>query len=223
MSIALVGATSTLSATGGTSGSITLPTGIADGDYGLLLVAQNGTQAISSPPSGWTQVGTTQTVATTSRALLYARSMLATDSGASASVTYAASQRHSKAAIVFRGVKSALNVEADTNDATANATAVLPAVTPTEADCLLVGFTFGRSAVGTTTYTPPGGWVERLDANDASGATPWYSLSVVTKQLVGGANVSTGTATLVPSTNVTDCLFTVALAPEFFKGWGLAR
>ena len=162
-----------------TSLVVNTPAGLADGD--LLVTAvffQNSNGNLITAPSGWTQMG--GPVSALRPSGLYARPV-PTAAGTPSTFTWSTSAAAGRAiAVCFRvtgaDLADYLDVAGSESATTGTSSAVIPGVTTTGADRLLLGYNY-TNTTGTTvpTLTPSGGWslVATDSATASSNSTLW--------------------------------------------------
>lgn len=213
--------TSGTQTTGTTAQTINLPTGLADGDLGLLVLTQNGTATLT-PPAGWAQVGTVQTPSNALRVSTFMRTLTASLSGTAVTYSFSATQRSAKGIVVLRSALGLDVVAGGASIATDSTALSYPGLTPDANHDLLVALTGVRYATTANGVTQPSGWTELLDVADAATTAPRFGVSIATKQLVYGDGIAQAAASgSVPSTGI-NATNVVAVKPlvAAFAGWG---
>lgn len=224
MSISVVGSTSSASATGNISHTLGLPAGLADGDFGLLTITQNG-NSVLTPPTGWSVLRAAQAPDNSLKVSTFYKVLNASDSGTSINYSFVATQRSIKTITAFRGVAGLDVTNGGTNGgSTVTSTLTYPGLTPLNGDCLEVALAGMRYSTTTTGVVAASGWSEVVDIADSSASAPRFGIAVATKQLVGQANVAQAAtnATLLGTAiwgAVTATLIPLPTTP--YRGWGL--
>lgn len=181
-------------------------------DVAVLIIAQNGTQAITA--TGWTIDPNTPvtTSGNNNRLTVYTRKLVAADAGASFNITFAGSQRFDWAVVVLSGA-NAFDISAVNNNNTQAATVDAPTVDPTGTDSLWLVAIAGRNSTNgaTVTWTAGGGMTERVDRCTSAAAAPNTDLFVGTQ--VVSSSSPTGTATQTPSLSVSYCVISLIVSP----------
>lgn len=191
------GASANSGAAAVTSLQVTKPTGTVDGDVVLLSLITRGSPGTVTVPAGFTLVE--ETGAGSAFITTYAKR--ASSDGANYTVSWVTSLR--SALLAMRVSAASLPNPAVANGTAASVTdPVAPSITTTSADNLLVGIACIDGAT-TATFTPPTGYTEREDGNNAD-ATFSLSWSVASKlqAAVGASGTATfdSTATLATDT-----------------------
>lgn len=214
MSITVVGSDSANSGTtGGTAPSVTLPSGVQDGDLGLLVVGESVSTTLTAP-AGWTVVdGPEQGGASVAYGWLCSKTLTAADSGTTITGTFANWSPWAAAVIVVRGGSYEQFTWASATAST-ETTNTLPAFTPTADDCLavlLMNLTTSSGQVSITT-APPSGWTEQEDTS-----TNYSSFNVgayiATKQLAGQGGTEQASTTCESNVNHRAGAWMVTVAP----------
>jgi hypothetical protein len=196
--------------------TITLPSGIANNDLILVKVAYNNTLVVNSIPTGYTQIGTTQTVSTLSLIVCY-RVSNGSDSGTTVSFPCTNSVTQPAYAItadVYSGCNPSApidtsNLKVETVVGTSHTTG---SVTTTSANCWIAESVADKGAPASQSWTVPSGMTSRGTAKSATTAYP----SMVTADSnapdisPGTYGADTYTGTLSTSTAL---MSTIALAP----------
>jgi len=137
------------------SSSLTLPTGLEDGDVGILTCTYNPV-GVPTSPSGWDLVSTLQYSASM-EARIYTRTLGASDSGTLVPLAWPGPAKTAWQVAVYGGVEplppdafgGLLSVGATTNQPNANATSTKPVVT--------LSFWHERSSAPSSTLVAPAG------------------------------------------------------------------
>lgn len=185
-------------ADGGTSTttafSLTLPSGLSDGDVGYLVIALN-TQNDRGDPSGWTQLDFTVS-GTVLQQKVYRKVLTAAESSTAVAFTLSNAQKWAAAVVVVSGDDG---VDSDTevwSTGSAGTAWTAGEVTPTVDDVLLVCMhSARRAASGTFSETSPTGWTERADISTNAAASPSIGIGAHTQAVSGGSGVGTGADT----------------------------
>jgi PKD repeat protein len=157
---------------------VTEPASVAAGDELLLFATSNTVASVTTPPAGWTLVGTRQS-STDTQTLLYSRVATVSDAGSQPTIVYSASTKAVLTFLAYSGVKvdaNPLQVVASAGETVNQATHTTPAVTvPTD-----------------------GSWVVSYWADKSSATIGW---SLPASQTLRGAatGIGTGRVTSVAS------------------------
>jgi hypothetical protein len=201
----------------GTSSSFaaTIDAAAQIGSLGVLWVAQNGTQAITSitAPSGntWTQFAQVTTTGNNCRLTGYTGLIGTGDPGASLTVAFAAAQRVATSVETFSG-SGGVDTSGTNSNNTETASLVCPDVTAAAAGSMLVTAVASRNSVAGTvlTHSPPGGTTERADTSTTAAGSVNIGHTAGSKAVGAGA---TGTTTYTPSANASFAGISLILAP----------
>ncbi len=193
--------------------SVSRPTGTVDGDV-LIAVVAWWVQTLT-PPSGWTQIGSTQTWNVGGEDV-FMRAYYRVASSEPASYTWGLSATNDIAVSIatYYNVDTGSVVDAQAGQTNASSTAMTaPSVSPTlSTDMLLFLGAAGSDSAGSATATPPAGMTER---SDATGGT-WIK-AYIAEQLLSSAG-ATGTRTATLSTSENNGGILVALTPSSSGG-----
>lgn len=218
--MAFVSGTATfLPASASSSGSITIPGTAASGDVGLLVLGLNsGSATLTTPPSGWTLVGSLVANNSSQRAALYKRTLTSSGAGSpGSSVSFTWSATGHIHAFMVTAPSPTGDIDAATvwNDNTADTSMDVPAHTPgvDNANCLALVDSRSSTSPVTLTATFPSGWTEDLDAQSAwtSGITNGAHAAEQTLTTTAGTPLAAGTGTF--STSVTGVGWVVSIPP----------
>ena len=161
------------SGTGTSTGTtVTLPSGLSDGDVAYMAVAMN-TATDRGDPSGWTLLDFNSDSSSVLQQKVYRKSLTASESGTAVSWTLSNAQKWSIALVVVSN-DGGVDVQGTTIIEETSSTAYrLDSVDPTVAPNLLLGFLGWRvNATGTTTATPPTDWTEYVETSVNASAAP---------------------------------------------------
>jgi hypothetical protein len=186
-----------------TTAVVTLPAGLAAGDYTLLVCMLNATTGVITPPAGWTAVlASTQSTFNTSYAhAIYYRKWVSGDTDPTVTCT---SGRLAVLPVRVVGADATTFIEvaaAVTQQAAAGTTIVAPTITSTASTLMCCVFG-GRSATNGIfpTWTPPGGTTEVGEAGGqaaaATNASGSFNTSAVTPGVASGTRTGTSTQTI---------------------------
>jgi hypothetical protein len=191
-------------ATSITSATITLPTGLAAGDYTLLVCALNAASGVITPPAGWSELlaSTPATLSTSDVCAIYYKAWVSGDTNPVVTCT---SGRLAVLPVRVQGADTTTFVEVAatvTQQGTAGTTITAPSATTVASTDVCHVFN-GRSATSGTifSWTAPAGDTLVGQANgQATAATNAGGLMSTTAVAVGGAS---GTKTSTASATVT--------------------
>jgi fibronectin-binding autotransporter adhesin len=214
----------TAAATAG-SVSATIPgAGWSAGDVAYINVGCNFSNATPTV-TGWTQVGTTQTIPTGANnefISLWKRTMQAGDTTVTATWASLTGRASIDGAIVPGADPSALDLTPVNFNGAADtgSSLTIPAFTPVTADDLALIVMMRRTAAGsTTTVTPPTGWIELTDHSSSNGTGTKTGGWAGYRQLSGQAGVSQPSFTFnFASTNNNGFGWLVVLKPTATAG-----
>lgn len=193
--------------------SVNRPTGTVDGDV-LIAVVAWWIETLT-PPSGWTQIGSTQTW-NISGEDVFVRAYYRVASSEPTSYAWGLSGTNDIAVSIATyynvNTGSVVDVQAGQTNA-ANTSMTAPSVSPTtDADMLLFLGGAGSDSAGSATATPPSGMTERADAT----AGTWIKTYIAEQLLTAAGATGTRVATLSTSENNAGIL--VALTPSSSGG-----
>ena len=194
--------------------SVNRPTGVVENDV-LVAVVTWWTQTLT-PPTGWTQIGSTQSWSHPD-GTLYARVYYRV-AGASEPSTYAwglnATNDIACTIVAYSNVDTADPIAANGAQTQTSASMTAPSVdAATTADMLLFLGAVGDDSAGTRTVTPPSGMTELADTTNG---TTWIK-SYAAHELLS-ASGATGTRTATISASARNAGFLVALRPSSTAG-----
>ena len=86
---------------GTTPASVTMPTGVRSGDIAFFIVSWGAVATLTTTPSGWTQLGTTQSYTTGETAVFY-KTLAGTEGGTAYTATSGAANYWAAAIVVYR-------------------------------------------------------------------------------------------------------------------------
>lgn len=214
-----------------TSLALTLPTGITTGQLMYLLAGVSGTTATLTTPTGWTLLSGPDGTSG-QRGHLFVRSMAATDSGTTVTLTLSAAARINAVAVLISGgsrTGEVVSTPAIDQSAESPPTIEVPTVTPTVANSLLVNLVATRWGGGpdvAPSVTASTGFTERADfyegrshapvTNATTGVTTipiQFGGFAQTKALSGQANVAQPATTASASHEVTEVSYVIAVPP----------
>jgi len=170
--------------------TVTLPSGISDGDVGYILMTLN-TSNDRGDISGWTLLDFT-TQGTVLQTKVYRKVLAASDSSTAVSLTLSNAQKWNAVAVVVQN-EGGVDVEGTPfTSATDSTSWQLDSITPTVDDTLLLGFHGWRvNVTGTTTQSPPTAWTEIAETSQNASATPVNGAGVNYQEITGGASSAT--------------------------------
>jgi hypothetical protein len=210
-----------------TSVNLTVPSGIAAGDVGYIVVSIANTSRTLNALTGWTVVDGPIS-ATGLRGWLLRRTMDGTESGTTVTPTLNNTSIITAGIVVFAGANASDEVVSTaTFDSTEDAVSATSAVTPSVADAMLITLFAVRntSVTGTTGGTAPTGYTEVWDYDNAgtNGTNGRHGVYVATKQLTGQSGVSqTSVAGAWIPTSAREVNWTIALGPAAVPAQGAA-
>lgn len=219
MSISIVGVSSSAPSSGSTSHSLNLPSGTQEGDLAFLILTQNGTQSFV-PPSGWTQVGITQTPNNALFVRVFQK--ILTSSDVSASWSFGGTQRCVRACIVLRDAE--YYSQSGGAVVTENTVMNFPNLFMEE-NGLVLAMSGMRHASTSTGVASNIDYVERVDVSDGSGTAPRFGVYISSKEASAAPTTVGGDQTTISAPS-TKGMFTIAVvekqAPSnLFRGWGI--
>lgn len=155
------------------SRTCTIPATTQVGDLLILEWEDAGTDAgADTPPAGWVKLGDTDaTNASTQGVFVYARTAQAGDAGSVVTVTADTVRRHGVAVVAYYDdAGAALSVESSVFAASLT----VPSAVTVAANCFGIAGAGVRGGGGDP-FTPPAGWVERIDQTTdvGSGGKNW--------------------------------------------------
>lgn len=220
MAISYVGGSTTSSGTtnGGVSTlSLTIPSNIAADDFAVVILSRANTSAITTAPSGFTQLANTS-ASTFGTTTVWYKKLLLSEANTSVTATWGTAGFSAMAIAVYRGVDKTNPFDqtfASSTKTTASTTLTFPAIT-TQSVGSYVLYAAGtvRSATGAGyTHTAPSGTNSRADAtssrtNSLNAGVEFADIEQVTAATVAS---TTGSA----SVTTYDVTFTMALRQEF--------
>lgn len=133
----------------GTTMTMTVPSGVSDGDVGLIALTVGSTSATLTTPTGWTLLSGPDDQTSGLRTYLLKRSMLASDSGTTVTCTISATGRLSGVGVVLTAVDYA-TVAIGTVAKSGNTAITMPTLSVAVANTDVVGFYLWN----TGTFTP---------------------------------------------------------------------
>lgn len=193
--------------------AVSRPTGTVNGDVLIAVVAW--WIDTLTPPSGWTQIGSTQTW-NISGEDVFVRAYYRVASSEPSSYSWGLSGVNDIAVSIatYYNVNTGSVVDAQAGQTNAaNTSMTTPSVSPTtDADMLVFLGAAGSDSAGSATATPPSGMTERADAT----AGTWIKAYMADQLLTAAGATGTRVATLSTSENNAGIL--VALTPSSSGG-----
>lgn len=170
--------------------SVTLPSGISDGDVGYILMTLN-TNNDRGDISGWTLLDFT-VQGTILQTKVYRKVLTASESSTDVTLTLSNGQKWNAVAVVVQD-DGGVDVEGTPfTSATDSTSWQLDSITPTVDDTLLLGFHGWRvNVTGTTTQSPPTDWTEAAETSLNASATPTNGAGINYQEISGGASAAT--------------------------------
>jgi hypothetical protein len=175
-----------------TTVTATIPAGTQTGDLGLMCIAWGSAQTLT-PPTGWTQVGSTLNFSGSSAGAFYRRSMLTSDAGGSLTSTVNVASRQSIGIVVVRGVSDPHQGVSSAQTSTATTSHSNPTVTSLTGTVVSIGLLLIRgSSLDAAIGTLPSGYTLIDQAwgtsSGACAAVLAHNLTPDTDGTVGGGN-----------------------------------
>ena len=147
--------------------SIKVPAAVQAGDGLLMFVTNNNTNAITVPPTGWTQLDTAQ--ASDLKTAVFYKLATSADAGATVSVTFAAATKTDIELSAYSGVSYTTPALVSTTSTATSADHATPDVTvPADGDWV-VSYWADKSAATSTWLAPAGQTVRGLSVGTGSG------------------------------------------------------
>lgn len=145
-----------------TTARVTIPSGVLESDGMLLFVTANTNATITTPPDGWTLVGSQLAVTGDAETFLYSRVAAANDAGRNAAVTFAATTKSTMNLLAYDGTAlddpvATFASAAETVNRTQHTT---PGATVATAGSYVVSYWADKTS-GTTGWTLPAGQTQR--------------------------------------------------------------
>jgi len=191
---------------GSTTLTITKPAGVAQNDVMIASIAVGPNTVTITPPAGWGLVRRTDNASGTSNSLAVYKLLAGASEPASYDWSFSAGQTGAAGGIMaFSGADPAIDVENGQNTASGTSHAT-PSVTTAFNNTMLI--TSHGVGAATTTWTPPSGMSEQVDANGGSAALEM-------NYLPQAASGSTGVRTATSSTSGTGNAHILALRRVF--------
>jgi hypothetical protein len=187
-----------------TSGLVTLPAGLAAGDYTLLVCSLNATTGTITPPAGWTAVlaSTNATLSTSDVHAIYFRKWVSGDGNPTVTCT---NGRLAVLPVRVQGADPTTFVEvaaALTQQGSAGTTITAPGATSVASSTVCSTFN-GRCATNNLiiAWSPPGGTTEVGEADSRSVATQTnagasFNTTPVTPGVASGTVTGTASQTI---------------------------
>ena len=233
MAVTLTASTPFQSTASVTTATVTLPTGLADGDYTLLCCALNASSGFINPPAGWDEVltSTNSDAASGSTSLAHAIYVRKWQSGDSDPVVTCKSGRFAVLPVRVEGADSTTFLEtvaAVTKTTTKTTDIIAPSVDSVDSPLLCYTLTARHASGGHfITFLPAAGDTELGEAGSADSTTTNASVSLNTSVITPGA--ASGTRTGTASETTTGAMaasFIIKAAPTAppevaFSGWGI--
>ncbi len=193
--------------------SVNRPSGVVEGD--VMIAVVGWWVETLTPPTGWTQVGTTQTWDVSGDSIFaraYYRVAGASEPGAYAWGMSAANDIACTIA-AYSNVDNAAPVSASSAQAQASASMTAPSVNAaTDADMLLLLGVAGADSAGSRTVTPPAGMTELSDTTSLL----WIKSYAAQQALTAAGATGSRTATISAST--ANAAFLISLRPSASVG-----
>lgn len=192
--------------------TVTKPTGTAEGDYLIAYNTMDPDSAASTMTgaSGFSQIGTTNTVTSAGHAKVWAKVAGASEP---ADYTFGGAAGSSSAVVMLcltgQHASTPIDVSPTHGGSSTAATAhVAPSIDPTVTDTLMITGYMALAQNGSGSYSPPSGMTERADVT----AGAWTQTSVATQLL--SADTATGTRTATFSESKAWIATSLAIAPS---------
>lgn len=199
----------------------TLPSGIQDGDLGLIVVGINfGPTAVITAPTGWTQLDTTDNGLNTGHLALFAKVMTAAESGTTVSATISTTGRWGLGGVIIPGAASSIDVKTVVNIAS-SATPSYPSITPTGSNELLIAL-IHQAFTGSVGTTVSGAWSELAEATTTNPSGNKFGAWVAVDQLTGGGGSSQAGPAPTKASAGTTTGWLIAVAPAASPASGSA-
>jgi hypothetical protein len=216
----------------GTGLPVTCPTGVVDGDVMLAgwacATSAASAPTITTPPSGWTQLGATQSFGATGTLAASALYMKIASGETAGTTTYSLTWSGGRIAgsiAAFRGVVNTSVAAAQdatvtvNNTGTTSATSInFPAITSVTPGAWRIGYG-GAEVVATSTtgqtWLPPAGWTEALNSDQTS-TTPTavkQAVSVIDYFVTTTIGVQAAAAATISSASQA-AMYSVLLVPK---------
>lgn len=196
MAWAYVNATSNSAAGGSTSLTLNKPSGVADGDL-LVAVIATSSNTTFTPPAGWTSVASYNDGADTSTIEMWWK--IASGEGASWQWTFG-STKAAGGVVAYTpsaGYEPALQTSTTNETAAPDTVVTASGFTTTHANTLLFGAFAAPDTGASKTFAPPSGMSERVDIGE--GASSSISVEVATE--VQGSAGATGSKSATPNSS----------------------
>lgn len=176
------------------SPSFTLPSGIKDGDEGLMQLSCNGASALLNDSAGWTVVDGPQTnPSSTLRSWLLRKTLAASDAGSTVTFALSAGFRWTVSGVVTFGVDMDSLSATAWLDNTDDLNLAIPSIVPAAGfgyDLFVLAGIRYASTTGKN-VTPVAPWTELQDQATTNGTSPtfgtWVGQSYVSKANSGSA------------------------------------
>lgn len=189
---------------------VTVPTGVQNGDIMIAVLAASTGTRVMTVPATWTQVTGSPVTSPGSDTVMYVLYRVAASEPASYTFDWDASAGGCACIVAYRGGDVLIPID---NQAAGNfastATPTGPALTPRSGNCMVLAIYATDQAAGGVTWTPPNGYTERVDFQDAGGAL--VSIHVAEKLQI---NAATETPQATVSTADEGSAMTISLAPS---------
>lgn len=228
MAIALRTPASAQSGSGTTSSQSlgAMPGDWASGDFALAVSTIGAGSGITANVTGLTSPTVAErrvNTNNTGQLNIFSEVLPSGDVGNTLALTASAARSMAAGALAISGSNGA--VESITDGAQVGGTSgVLPSVTPSVDNSLLVGFLSTTGSTAITIPTPPAGWTQQWFVATTNSGTR-VALACWTKQLgAGTAGVATGTTAFTQAPTGTQLPSVAVIAPapaQAFIGWGM--
>jgi len=181
---------------GSTTLTITKPAGVAQNDVMIASIAVGPNTATITPPAGWALVRRMDQASGTSNSLAVYSKLAGASEAASYDWTFSAGHTGAAGGIqAFSGADPTIEVENGQNTASGTSHAT-PSVTTALNNTMII--TSHGVGAATTTWTPPSGMSETVDANGGSAA---LETNYVLQAAAGASGAKSATATVAGTGN----------------------
>ena len=209
--ISLVGESSATGATGTTSLTINLPTGVRAGDQVFVDSTQSSGTVVTAP-STYTLVKSVASGGTSPKAgtSVFRHTVVSGDT--SVTLTYSGTTSVKAVVLVdYRGVDSTLPVDVVASSSTAGGTTVVaPSISPAYANDQLLIFQGARGTFSASSWTAPSGTTERVQINSLANV----SAGLADQALSASGPTGTRTSTFGVSANLTTVILAIPQPPS---------
>lgn len=191
--------------------SIDGPAGLVVGDLILLGVETSAAHAITTPPSGFTEIGTQAEAANDGQLRLYYKLAGVAEAGPY-SITFTATQAGGGFWAAWRGVHQTtpIDVASILAAVAAGTTQTLGPITTVTTGAMIVGVVSCDPAAGTNTYAWDAPATERLDTTFSAATTCYATLADFLKGVAGAQSLS---GTISASEATTTAIIALRPAP----------